>query len=53
MAPEHNDFLLFEVVDFMLERNLTSVASELLKYVQQLGEEKYQLEFSRVKNQEG
>ena len=53
MPADNNDQLMFEIMNFMLERNITVVSWELLKYVQSTEQEEYQLYFSWVKNQEG
>jgi hypothetical protein len=52
MDGKENDKLFFEVIQYMLDLNLTNVADNLLKYIQNQEHERYCLEFSRVRHQQ-
>jgi tetratricopeptide (TPR) repeat protein len=51
MDAKENDKLFSDVIEFMLGHNLTKVAANLLKYIQNQDSDRYRLNFARVKHQ--
>ncbi|CAI2380126.1 unnamed protein product [Moneuplotes crassus] len=51
MEAKDNDKLFFEVIEFMLKHHLTKIADSLLQYIQNVENDKYRLNFARVKHQ--
>lgn len=53
MPAAENDKLIFEIIEFLLNKEMVSTSNDLLKYIQNQDAEQFKLIFSKIKQQEG